>query len=168
MQIQSLSSVSSTMSKSIQRDVKISYQINSMAPPKTLKFISNLILFILIIMILTSVTTVFLTLSNFKDAQLGILISQFSFQRFSGISRARLMLRTLININSGLADNGNSMFSNRTRIYQNTFEQSMEDLRLIQNSMKIYTFPGDDLYHSCKLDLLLPNLSQSILPSNFD
>ncbi len=78
--------------------------------PSTLKFVLQIVLIVFLLVVSTSTVSLVLTMSNFKDAEQGIRMSNLSISRLNSLTQIRLMMRVLINIVQGYNDAENGIF----------------------------------------------------------
>ena len=128
----SISSASSHSSNSNTVSVFSTYtmQVNSNATPKTLKFILNMVLIILAIMIVTSSIVLFISQQNLQRAQVAFSVSQLSFKTISDMTSTRILLRSLTDIMQGYKSNNSSYIANRTSFYQSQVLGIIDELTL--------------------------------------
>eukprot|EP00347_Sterkiella_histriomuscorum_P011126 403373661 len=100
--------------------------------PSTLKFVLQIVLLILMLVLATSTVSLVLIQSNFTDAKQGIQMSQLSIARLNMISQTRLMMRVLINIGYYYNEPSNEVLPDRYDFYMDLLDDQIEKLRLYQ------------------------------------
>lgn len=97
--------------------------------PTTLKFVLQIVMVILLLVIATSTVSLILIKSNFADAKQGIVMSHLSIARLNCITQTRLLMRVLININYNYNDANNSVLPDRYSFYTDLMEDQLDNLR---------------------------------------
>ncbi|CDW74974.1 pas pac sensor signal transduction histidine kinase [Stylonychia lemnae] len=109
-----------------------SSQIDGKRIPSTLKFVLQIVLIILMLVVSTSTVSLVLIQSNFHDAKLGIEMSNLSIARLNAITQTRLLMRVLINIQYNYNDANNTVLADRYAFYTDLIEDQIEQLRSFQ------------------------------------
>ena len=99
-------SVSSTGSYSSQSATMsifstVTQQVNNNTTPKTLKFILNMVLVIIGIMLIASSLVLSISMENLTRAETSVQVCKHSFQAIDEMTTIRLLLRSLANIYQG-------------------------------------------------------------------
>lgn len=111
------SSTSSSGNTILERFNSLSGSITNEKTPKTLKVISYILLFVFLLIIVTSTLTLILTISNIQEAQFGVLVSQKSMDRMNSVINIRLLTRTIINIANDRSSNVNELVDDRIEFF---------------------------------------------------
>ncbi|TNV87759.1 hypothetical protein FGO68_gene17348 [Halteria grandinella] len=112
-------------------------QVNSNVTPKTLKFILNMVLIIILVMIVASSLILSISMGNLSRAEISIEVNKHSFEAIDGMTTIRLLLRSLANIYQGYQLRRGEYMADRSTHYEAMIldinEQMRDDANFVAN-----------------------------------
>ena len=90
----------------------------------------QLVIFIVIIITVTSIVTLLLTISNITGAFQGVTVSALTYSRVNDLSEATIMLRSLFNIANGYDNATSSTIADRVTFFSQNVMAALESVRL--------------------------------------
>lgn len=75
--------------------------MNSNVTPKTLRFILNMVLIIILVMVVSSSLVLSISIENLSRAEISVEVNKHSFEAIDEMTTIRLLLRSLSNIYQG-------------------------------------------------------------------
>lgn len=127
----SISSTGSYSSASATVSVFSTYtaQVNSDITPKTLRFILNMVLIIIGIMVVASSLVLSISLENISRAEVSVGVCKHSFQAIDEMTTIRLLLRSLSDIYQGYQEKKGLYLDDRTVYYEGLILDLNENMR---------------------------------------
>ena len=106
-----------------------SQQVNSDATPKTLKFILNMFLIMIVVMFIASTVVLSISLSNLNYTLISLTVCKNSIETMNELTTVRFILRSLINIYQGNEFNSNQYIKDRSTLYERMILEVNTDMR---------------------------------------